>query len=105
MEHVAAFEIEATVANVEHMKRRRSTSGFVSRLPEVNEKAYTPTLILQGELDERCPKRQAEELFVTMRVNCEAPCELVIYPGGSHSFLGAESRRIESTRSVASPSG
>ena len=46
----------------------------------------TPTLILQGEKDERCPKCQAEELFVNIMANSDTPAELVIYPGGSHMF-------------------
>ena len=50
------------------------------------ESARTPTLILQGELDERCPKTQSEELFVSLRRGANPPCEMVLYPGGSHMF-------------------
>jgi dipeptidyl aminopeptidase/acylaminoacyl peptidase len=45
-----------------------------------------PTLILQGSEDQRCPRSQAEELFVTIRRNTRTPCEMVLYPGGSHKF-------------------
>lgn len=46
----------------------------------------TPTLILQGEEDQRCPKGQAEELFVRMVRGGDAEVELVLYPGGSHAL-------------------
>lgn len=53
------------------------------------EGTRTPTLILQGEQDERCPKAQAEELFVAIRRNNDPPCELVLYPGAPHTFTGS----------------
>jgi dipeptidyl aminopeptidase/acylaminoacyl peptidase len=52
------------------------------------EKAKTPTLFLQGKDDERCPKCQSEELFVSLYNAGDTPCELVLYPGEGHSFLG-----------------
>lgn len=46
----------------------------------------TPTLLLHGEADLRCPIAQAEEwLAVLLAVGCEA--ELVRYPAASHGFL------------------
>jgi dipeptidyl aminopeptidase/acylaminoacyl peptidase len=46
----------------------------------------TPTLLLHGEDDLRCPISQAEEWLATLlSAGCEA--ELVRYPGASHSFL------------------
>ena len=51
------------------------------------ESADTPTLILQGEADERCPKSQAEELFTILRYKTELPVEMVLYPNGSHHFF------------------
>lgn len=54
----------------------RSPSSYI-------HKAVTPTLILHGESDDRCPIGQAEELFVGLKkADCET--ELVRYPGGSH---------------------
>lgn len=66
------------------------------------ENATTPTLILQGEDDERCPKCQAEELFVSMKRGANPPCELVIYPGASHKFTteGKPSQRIDALRRI-----
>jgi dipeptidyl aminopeptidase/acylaminoacyl peptidase len=60
-------------------------------------KAVTPTLILQGKEDERCPRGQAEELFaVLMRVG-KAPSEMVMYPGGDHHLYetGKPSHRLD----------
>jgi dipeptidyl aminopeptidase/acylaminoacyl peptidase len=46
----------------------------------------TPTLLLHGDADLRCPISQAEEwLAVLLGAGCEA--ELVRYPGASHGFL------------------
>lgn len=50
--------------------------------------ATTPTLILQGEADDRCPVGQAEELFVALgKLGVET--ELVRYPGCSHLMRGS----------------
>ena len=46
-------------------------------------RARTPTLILHGEADERCPIGQGEQMFVALkRAGCEV--EFARYPGGSH---------------------
>lgn len=52
------------------------------------EKATTPTLFLQGKEDERCPKCQGEELFVSLMKAGTTPAELVLYPDEDHHFLG-----------------
>jgi dipeptidyl aminopeptidase/acylaminoacyl peptidase len=49
--------------------------------------ARTPTLILQGKEDERCPRGQAESFFVALRRGPKPPCELVMYPGVGHGLL------------------
>jgi dipeptidyl aminopeptidase/acylaminoacyl peptidase len=51
------------------------------------EKAATPTLFLQGKDDERCPKCQSEELFVSLLRAGDTPAELVLYPQEGHTFL------------------
>jgi dipeptidyl aminopeptidase/acylaminoacyl peptidase len=49
-------------------------------------RARTPTLIMHGEADDRCPIGQGEQMFVALaRAGCEV--EFVRYPGGSHLFL------------------
>lgn len=52
------------------------------------EKASTPTLFMQGADDERCPKCQSEELFVSLMRAGRTPAEMVLYPGEDHHFLG-----------------
>jgi dipeptidyl aminopeptidase/acylaminoacyl peptidase len=52
------------------------------------EQAKTPTLFMQGKDDERCPKCQSEELFVSFMRAGDTPTELVLYPGEDHHFLG-----------------
>lgn len=64
-----------------HKARELSPLQFV-------EKASTPTLFLQGKEDERCPKCQSEELFVSLYNAGNTTCELVLYPNEGHSFLG-----------------
>lgn len=65
------------------------------------EKARTPTLILQGEKDERCPKCQAEELFVTLMCAGSTPAELVMYPGAGHQLTLPSHRLDAITRLIA----
>jgi dipeptidyl aminopeptidase/acylaminoacyl peptidase len=55
------------------------------------EKSVTPTLFMQGKDDERCPKCQSEELFVSLMRSGDTPAELVLYPGETHGFLGSGS--------------
>jgi dipeptidyl aminopeptidase/acylaminoacyl peptidase len=52
------------------------------------ERATTPTLFMQGADDERCPKCQSEELFVSLMRASDTPTELVLFPGEDHHFLG-----------------
>ncbi len=49
-------------------------------------KVRTPTLILHGADDERCPAGQAEEWFAALRAQ-GVPVRLVLYPGASHLFI------------------
>ncbi|WP_218125724.1 alpha/beta hydrolase family protein [Sinosporangium album] len=50
------------------------------------ERVTTPTLILQGQDDDRCPMGQAEQWFTALRER-RVPVRLVRYPGGSHLFI------------------
>lgn len=51
-------------------------------------RAVTPTLIIHGEADQRCPIGQGEQMFVALKkAGCEV--EFARYPGGSHSFRNA----------------
>jgi dipeptidyl aminopeptidase/acylaminoacyl peptidase/CubicO group peptidase (beta-lactamase class C family) len=46
----------------------------------------TPTLIVQGAADERCPVGQAEQWFTALRER-GVPAQLILYPGASHLFI------------------
>jgi dipeptidyl aminopeptidase/acylaminoacyl peptidase len=52
------------------------------------EQSRTPTLFMQGKEDERCPRNQSEEMFVSLMRAGDTPTELVLYPGEDHTFLG-----------------
>jgi dipeptidyl aminopeptidase/acylaminoacyl peptidase len=56
----------------------------------------TPTLILQGEADGRCPVSQAEELYAILMRTGKAAVEMVVYPGGHHDLAedGRPSHRV-----------
>ena len=60
---------------------------YESRSPIIAlNQATTPTLIVHGEADDRCPIGQGEQMFTTlMTAGCET--EFVRYPGGAHPFL------------------
>ncbi|MBK0392492.1 S9 family peptidase [Ramlibacter algicola] len=66
------------------------------------EKSKTPVLFLQGKDDERCPKCQSEEMFVSLMRAGDTPAELVLYPGGDHHFLsdGAPSMRRDACERI-----
>lgn len=57
----------------------------------------TPTLLLQGADDGRCPIGQSEQLFANLIRCSQAPAELVVYPGGSHGLAesGRPSHRVD----------
>jgi dipeptidyl aminopeptidase/acylaminoacyl peptidase/CubicO group peptidase (beta-lactamase class C family) len=61
----------------------------------------TPTLLLHGESDIRCPVGQAEQWHVALR-QLGVPVELVRYPGGSHLFIldGPPSHRMDYNQRV-----
>ena len=70
---------------------------YAAHSPSTNaHQARTPTLIIQGEADDRCPIGQGEEMFVAlMKAGCEV--EFARYPGCSHLFLrvGAPEHRAD----------
>jgi dipeptidyl aminopeptidase/acylaminoacyl peptidase len=48
------------------------------------DRATTPTLIIHGEMDLRCPMEQSEQLFITLK-RAGVPVEFVRYPDESHN--------------------
>ncbi|HEX5501653.1 MAG TPA: S9 family peptidase [Thermomicrobiales bacterium] len=57
----------------------RSPSAFAYRVK-------TPTLLIHGEADQRCPIGQGEQMFMALQ-HAGVEVEFARYPGGSHSFL------------------
>ena len=78
----------------------RETFARLSPISYV-EHVTTPTLMLHGENDDRCPIGQAEEWFVSLRRR-GVETELVRYPGASHLFIlsGRPSHRIDYNRRI-----
>lgn len=67
------------------LAQARETYERLSAVRHVGD-SRVPTLILQGGMDDRCPRGQAEALFVALKRGRNPPCELVLYPEGSHTF-------------------
>jgi dipeptidyl aminopeptidase/acylaminoacyl peptidase len=73
---------------------------YKARSPSTHiHKATTPTLIVHGEADDRCPIGQGEQLFTALLACGKVPAEFVRYPGGSHLFIvsGRPSHRVDFT--------
>ncbi|MGC0365978.1 dipeptidyl aminopeptidase/acylaminoacyl peptidase/CubicO group peptidase (beta-lactamase class C family) [Rhodococcus sp. 27YEA15] len=70
----------------------------ISPLARVS-KVTTPTLILHGGSDVRCPVNQAEQWFAGLRL-AGVETELVVYPEASHAFVltGRPSHRSDYSR-------
>jgi dipeptidyl aminopeptidase/acylaminoacyl peptidase len=65
------------------------------------ERVQTPTLVLHGEADDRCPVEQAEQWFSALRaLGCDT--EMVRYPGASHLFVigGRPSHRVDLSQRI-----
>lgn len=79
------------------LKRYECVGDLVEQSPFTRvEQVSTPTLILHGDADERCPVGQAEQWFAALRER-EVPVRLVRYPGASHLFIveGRPSHRYD----------
>ncbi|MHB8733027.1 MAG: S9 family peptidase [bacterium] len=89
------WEMRGDVVTQRETYRRLSPINYV-------ERAATPTLIVHGEADDRCPIGQGEELFAGLVAAGRAPVEFVRYPGQSHGFRGTgrPSHRIDVVRRV-----
>jgi dipeptidyl aminopeptidase/acylaminoacyl peptidase len=89
------WEMGAGITEDRETFRRLSPINYV-------DKVATPTLVLHGEADERCPIGQGEELFTGLVAAGKVPTEFVRYPGGSHMFIafGRPSHRADFNRRV-----
>jgi len=74
-----------------------ASEAFAAHSPSTfAHRTTTPTLIVQGEADERCPIGQGEQMFVALKqAGCEV--EFARYPGGAHAMLrvGPPSHRAD----------
>ena len=66
------------------------------------ERVRAPTLLLQGDADQRCPIGQAEELFAQLVRAGKAQARMVLFPGGGHhvSSTGRPSHRLRFYREI-----
>ena len=114
-ERFKAVVVSAPVVNVESHAGTSDSGYYVTpyamggEMEDVRERYHrlsplncadsvrTPTLILQGDDDRRCPLGQSEELFAALIRQTDAPCRMVVYPGGSHSLAssGKPSHRLD----------
>jgi dipeptidyl aminopeptidase/acylaminoacyl peptidase len=78
-------------------KPHEASEAFAAQSPSTfAHRARTPTLIVHGEADERCPIGQGEQMFVALKqAGCEV--EFARYPGGAHAMLrvGPPSHRAD----------
>ncbi|HEY3958745.1 MAG TPA: S9 family peptidase [Streptosporangiaceae bacterium] len=86
---LAVLELGATPAEDPDLIAAQSP---IERVGQVT----TPTLLLHGGADDRCPPGQAEEWFTALRAR-RVPTRLVLYPGSSHLFIleGRPSHRAD----------
>ncbi|HEY4019840.1 MAG TPA: serine hydrolase [Pseudonocardiaceae bacterium] len=91
---LAAYEIAALTWRDPERVAAQSPMAFVADV-------HTPTLIIQGVDDDRCPIGQAQQWYTALRER-GVPTELALYPGGSHLFIlnGPPSHRIDFNRRV-----
>ncbi len=89
------WEMNGDIVRLRETYRRLSPINYVERVT-------TPTLIVHGEADDRCPIGQGEELFIGLISAGKVPAEFVRYPGESHLFLstGRPSHRLDVNRRV-----
>jgi dipeptidyl aminopeptidase/acylaminoacyl peptidase len=75
--------------------QRREALAEMSPITRAHE-VRTPTLVLQGANDVRCPIGQAQQWFSTLRRR-GVPTRLVLYPDASHTFIldGRPSHRVD----------
>ncbi len=91
------FDLESMwgTSDIGHLFGPMQWGGTPHRTPEwyaahspsnFAHRSVTPTLIVHGEADDRCPIGQSEQMFVAL---LDAGCEVEFarYPGGSHLFL------------------
>ncbi|GGB28984.1 serine hydrolase [Flexivirga endophytica] len=86
---LAAYELDAPT------RQPSAQLDAMSPFSKVTE-VTTPTLVVQGAADVRCPTGQAQQWFSALREQ-GVPTRLALYPGGSHLFIvnGRPSHRLD----------
>jgi len=89
------WEMNGDIITRRETFRRLSPANYVDRVT-------TPTLILHGEMDDRCPISQGEEFYIGLVAAGSTPVEFVRYPGSSHLFpsSGRPGHRVDYSRRV-----
>ncbi|HWG02263.1 MAG TPA: serine hydrolase [Trebonia sp.] len=97
---VSIMEFGGTLAETLGSAERGARFAAMSPLTRVAD-VRTPTLILHGGADMRCPVGQAQQWHTALREQ-RVPARLVLYPGESHLFVldGAPSHRIDYNQRV-----
>ncbi len=74
----------------------RSAARQLSPLDHMHN-ARTPTLLLQGMEDQRCPVGQSEEIFATLMRSSDVAVEMILYPDGDHHLAeeGSPTFRVD----------
>ncbi|GAA3563575.1 serine hydrolase [Kribbella ginsengisoli] len=79
------------------------STGDVSAMSPFSQvdKVKTPTLVLHGDADVRCPIGQAQQWHTALREQ-GVPTQLVLYPEASHLFIveGRPSHRLDFNRRI-----
>lgn len=91
---LAVHELGATA----HADRARyAEMSPIARVEDVR----TPTLVIHGAADHRCPVGQAQQWYSALR-ELGVPTRLVLYPDASHLFIleGRPSHRVDFNRRV-----
>jgi dipeptidyl aminopeptidase/acylaminoacyl peptidase len=91
----SSFQLRGAIHEKRDLYRRLSPVHFADR-------CVTPTLIMHGESDDRCPNGQGEELYAALVAAGKVPVAFVRYPGGVHGFVssGRPSHRVDYSRRV-----
>jgi dipeptidyl aminopeptidase/acylaminoacyl peptidase len=89
------WELRGAIHEQRERYRRLSPVHYLDR-------CTTPTLIMHGENDDRCPIGQGEEVYAALVAAGKVPVEFVRYPGGPHGFVstGRPSHRVDYSRRV-----
>ena len=94
--YVGPYSMGGEIDEVREVYHRLSPIEFC-------QEVETPTLLLQGQDDQRCPLGQSEALFANLVRCSKVPARMVVYPGGSHSLAatGKPSHRVDYHRRLS----